>query len=172
MEAEARFQRGGSWRRPILASEHKLPLARNQQLEKDFQMASSPVPVHAPLGNRLLAALSLETYNCLYPHLEVVDLPLGTVLYEPGASLGYGYFPIRCIFSILNVLESGACSETAMVGNEGMLGVALFMGGGTSPDRAVVYNKGQAFRLASQLIKQEFNRNAEFRTLMLRYTQS
>lgn len=135
-------------------------------------MASSSVPVHSPLGNRLLAMLSPETYSCLDPHLEIVDLPLGTVLYEPGASLGYGYFPIRCIFSILNVLESGACAETAIVGNEGMLGVALFMGGGASPDRAVVYSKGQAFRLASPLIKQEFSHNVEFRTLMLRYTQS
>jgi CRP-like cAMP-binding protein len=99
-------------------------------------------------------------------------MPLGKVLYESGSRLGHVYFPATCIVSLLYVMADGASAEIAVVGNEGLVGVALFMGGETTPSRAVVQSAGLAYRLAGAVTKQEFNRNGSMQLLMLRYTQA
>ncbi len=126
--------------------------------------------------NHLLDSLSATEYNRLSPHLELVALPLGEVIYESGDELHYAYFPTTCIVSMLYVMESGASAEIAMVGNDGIIGVSLFMGGGTMPNRAMVRSAGYAYRLRAQLLLQEFNRsggsrNGVLHDLLLRYTQ-
>lgn len=98
--------------------------------------------LHTPRQNHLLAALTTANYDRLYPHLEWVEMPLGEVLYESGGELHYVYFPVNCIVSLLYVMEEGASAEIAVVGNEGVVGVALFMGGATMPNRAVVQSGG------------------------------
>jgi CRP-like cAMP-binding protein len=127
---------------------------------------------HNPAQNHLLAALSAPELERLAPHLELVPLPLGEVLYEPGNVLHHVYFPTDSIISLLYVLEDGASAEIAVVGNEGIIGVALFMGGETTPSRAVVQSAGHAYRLKGQLLKQEFNRAGAMQHLLLRYTQA
>jgi len=99
-------------------------------------------------------------------------MPLGKVLYESGDVLRYVYFPTNCIVSLLYVLASGASAEISVVGNEGLIGIALFMGGETTPSRAIVQSAGFAYRLAGQLLKDEFHRNGELQLLLLRYTQA
>ena len=131
-------------------------------------MLITPSPQH----NYLLAALSEETYNRLLPHLELIALPLGKVLYESGDTLRYVYFPIDAIVSLLYVMESGASAEISVVGNEGIIGVALFMGGESTTSRAIVQSEGQAYRLKSQYLKDEFNQHGDLMQLMLRYTQA
>jgi CRP-like cAMP-binding protein len=132
-----------------------------------------PMPdVHDPHQNRLLAALPDEEYARLLPNLELVLMPLGHVLYESGNELRYVYFPTTSIVSLLYVLLDGASAEIAVVGNEGVIGVALFMGGETMPNRAVVQSAGHAYRLKGQLLKEEFNRSGELQHLLLRYTQA
>jgi CRP-like cAMP-binding protein len=108
----------------------------------------------------------------LFPRLELVEMPLGYVLYESGDILEHVYFPIDCIVSLLYVMENGASAEIAVVGNEGMVGIALFMGGETTPNRAVVQNAGHAYQLKGDLLKLEFNRSGAFQHLLLRYTQA
>jgi CRP-like cAMP-binding protein len=108
----------------------------------------------------------------LFPRLELVEMPLGYVLYESGDTLEHVYFPTDCIVSLLYVMENGASAEIAVVGNEGMVGIALFMGGETTPNRAVVQNAGHAYQLKGDLLKQEFNRSSAFQHLLLRYTQA
>jgi CRP-like cAMP-binding protein len=127
---------------------------------------------HDPRQNHLLAALPAEEYARLTPHLERVPMPLGKVLYESGNELRHVYFPTTAIVSLLYVMNDGASAEIAVVGNEGIIGVALFMGGETMPNRAVVQSAGQAYRLKGQLLKQEFNRSGELQHLLLRYTQA
>ena len=127
---------------------------------------------HAPQQNRLLAALSPVERERLYPHLRLVAMPLGKVLYESGDVLRNVYFPIDCIVSLLYVLESGASAEISVVGNEGLIGVALFMGGETTPSRAIVQSAGHAYRLDGQRLKDEFHRNGGLQLLLLRYTQT
>jgi CRP-like cAMP-binding protein len=127
---------------------------------------------HLPQRNHLLAALSDEVRQRLYPHLELVSLPLGMVLYESGDTMRHVYFPTDSIISLLYVMESGASAEISVVGNEGLVGIALFMGGESTPSRAIVQSGGQAFRLPSQNLKDEFNRHGEMLLLMLRYTQA
>jgi CRP-like cAMP-binding protein len=122
--------------------------------------------------NHLLAALPAEVQERLLPRLGLINLPLGKVIYEPGAALRYVYFPIDSIVSLVYVTASGASAELAMVGNEGLIGVAVFMGGDTTPNRAVVQSAGVAYRLPVQRLKDEFNRHGEMLGLMLRYTQS
>jgi CRP-like cAMP-binding protein len=129
-------------------------------------------PQHAPQRNQLLAALSPEECERIYPHLRLVPLPLGKVLYEPGDVLRHVYFPIDSIISLLYVMEDGASAEISVVGNEGMIGIALFMGGETTPSRAVVQSAGNAFRLPGALLKEEFHRSGEMQLLLLRYTQA
>lgn len=127
---------------------------------------------HTPRQNHLLAALPEEDYVFLFPHLEKVVMPLGEVLYESGGELRYVYFPTTCIVSLLYVMEDGASAEIAVVGNEGIIGIALFMGGGTMPNRAVVQSAGHAYRLRGALIKKEFSQNGPMMRLLLRYTQA
>lgn len=122
--------------------------------------------------NRLLRALPAAERERLYPHLQLVTMPLGSVVYEPGAKLRHIYFPTDCIISLLYVLKDGASAEIAVVGRDGVVGVSLFMGGETTPSRAVVQSAGHAYRLSGARLKQEFNRHGELLHLLLRYTQS
>jgi CRP-like cAMP-binding protein len=127
---------------------------------------------HNPRQNHLLGALPQADFDRLAPHLEHVQMSLGEVLYESGGALNHVYFPTSSIVSLLYVMEDGASAEIAVVGNEGILGIALFMGGETTPSRAIVQSAGQSFRLRSQLLKQEFNRAGAVMQLLLRYTQA
>ena len=125
-----------------------------------------------PQQNHFLAALDPEVQERLFPHLELVPLPLRSLMYESGRTMRHVYFPTDSIISLLYVMESGASAEISVVGNEGLVGVALFMGGESTPSRAVVQSAGHAFKLKGQLLKDEFNRHGELLLLMLRYTQS
>ena len=127
---------------------------------------------HKPQENYLFLALPDEARERVFPHLERVSMPLGQVLYESGASLQHVYFPTDSIISLLYVMEDGASAEIAVVGNEGMVGVALFMGGETTPNRAIVQSAGFAYRLRGQVLKQEFSRSGAMQHLLLRYTQA
>ncbi len=122
--------------------------------------------------NRLLQSMSADTRARLAPHIEHVALPLGTVISEPDVALEHLYFPIDCIISLINLTQSRACTEVSVVGNEGVVGISLFMGGASSPSRAVVQIAGSAYRLNWARVKGEFMRHADFMGLMLRYTQS
>ena len=126
----------------------------------------------SPQQNHLLAALPVEVQHRLLPHLEPAELPLGKVLYESGRVTRHVYFPTDAIVSLLYVIENGASAEISLVGNEGLVGFALFMGGESTPSRAVVQSAGTAYRLLGQRFKDEFNRHGEMLLLMLRYTQS
>ena len=128
--------------------------------------------INARGGNHLLASLPAEDFARLRPHLTCVSLLLGEVLYESGRQLRYVYFPTTAIVSLLYVLEDGASAEIAVVGNEGLIGVSLFMGGETTPSRAVVQSAGEAYQLTGNVLKDEFRRGAEMQHLLLRYTQS
>jgi CRP-like cAMP-binding protein len=130
------------------------------------------MPNASPKQNHLLAALTPVEFRRLRPHLEPASMPLGHVLYESGRSLEHAYFPTTAIVSLLHVLEDGSSAEIAMVGNEGIVGVSLFMGGETTPSRAVVQSAGCALRLPSSLLKSEFNRGGSMQHLLLRYTQA
>ena len=127
---------------------------------------------HDPAANHLLAALAPEERERIFPHLQLVDMPLGKVLYESGDTLRHVYFPTDCIVSLLYVLADGASAELAVVGNEGLIGIALFMGGETTPNRALVQSTGHAYRLSGQRIKDEFHRHERLQRLFLRYTQA
>jgi CRP-like cAMP-binding protein len=127
---------------------------------------------HSPSQNHLLAALPTVEFEHLVAHLELVPLPLGELLYEPGGQLQYAYFPTTAIVSLHYVMETGASAETAGVGNEGVVGISLFMGGDTTPSSAVVQVAGHAYRLEGRLLKQEFNRASLMQRLLLRYTQA
>jgi len=120
----------------------------------------------------LLAALPDEEFQRWVPLLEIVDLPLGLVLHESGRTLSHVYFPTTAIVSLLFVLEDGDSAEIAVVGNEGVVGVSLFMGGESTPSRAVVQSAGRGLRLSSSAIKEAFTRNGPVMHLMLRYTQA
>lgn len=125
-----------------------------------------------PRQNRLIAALPIDIQNRLLTCLELVPLPLGKVLYESGEVLRYVYFPVDCIVSLLYVMESGASAEISIVGNEGIVGIALFMGGESTPSRAIIQSGGYAYRLSGQKFKEEFHRHSELLMLLLRYTQA
>ena len=125
-----------------------------------------------PKQNHLLDALLKAEYDRLSPNLEHVKLALGDVMYEPGGLLKYVYFPTTSIISLLFVMENGASAEIAVVGNEGVLGISLFMGGETTSSRAVIQSAGYAYRLKVQLLKDEFNRGGPVQRLLLRYTQA
>jgi CRP-like cAMP-binding protein len=116
--------------------------------------------------------LSAEARERVYPHLRLVPLPLGKVLYESGDVLRHVYFPTDSIVSLLYVLDNGASAEISVVGNDGLIGISLFMGGETTPSRAVVQSAGYAYRLVGQRLKDEFHRNGEMQLLLLRYTQA
>jgi len=127
---------------------------------------------HSPNQNQLLAALPTEEFERLAAHLELIPMRLGDTLYEPGGQLQHVYFPTTAIVSLLYVFESGASAEIASVGNEGMLGIALFMGGNTTPSSAVVQTAGHGYRLPGTLLKAEFGRGGPMQHLLLRYTQA
>ena len=127
---------------------------------------------HSPNQNHLLASLPTADYEPLAPHLELVAMRLGDMIYEPGGQLQYAYFPTTAIVSLHYVMESGASAESAGVGNEGMVGISLFMGGNTTPSSAVVQTAGHAYRLERRRLLQEFNRAGLMQRLLLRYTQA
>jgi CRP-like cAMP-binding protein len=122
--------------------------------------------------NHLLAALSTSILERWLPHLERVDMPLGGVLYESGETSRYVYFPATSIVSLLYLMENGASAEIAVVGNEGIVGISLFMGGGSTSSRALVQSGGAGFRMPAQNFKKEFNRSSAVLHLLLRYTQA
>ena len=125
-----------------------------------------------PKQNHLLDALQSAEFDRLSPNLELVEMSLGKVLYESGGMLEHVYFPTNSIISLLYVMENGSAAEIAVVGNEGILGISLFMGGETTSSRAVVQSAGHAYRLKAQLLKDEFNRGGPVQRLLLRYTQA
>ena len=125
-----------------------------------------------PRKNHLLAALPGDEWARWLPALEPVDMPLGEVLYESGMPMTHVYFPTTSIVSLLYVMEDGASAEIAVVGNEGIVGISLFMGGETTPSRSVVQSAGQGFRMRGQLLKEEFSRSGPVLHLLLRYTQA
>jgi CRP-like cAMP-binding protein len=125
-----------------------------------------------PAQNHLLAALSTAQLKRLRKHLELAEMPLGAVLYESGRPVEHVHFPTNCIVSLLYVLEDGSSAEIAVVGNDGVVGVSIFMGGETTPSRAVVQSAGRAYRLPSAVMMEEFRRAGPMQHLMLRYTQA
>jgi CRP-like cAMP-binding protein len=127
---------------------------------------------HNPEKNHILAALAGEEWQRWQPLLEPVELPLGDVLYEPGKTMAHMYFPTTAIISLLYVMENGASAEIAVVGNDGLVPVSMFMGGGSTPSRAVVRSSGQGFRLNAKDLKKEFDRGGAVLHLLLRYTQA
>jgi len=126
----------------------------------------------SPVQNRLLNELPSAQQQRWFPDLELVDMPLGEVMYEAGATLTHVYFPTTSIVSLLYVMENGASGEIAVVGNEGIVGVSLFMGGGSTPSRGVVQSAGKGYRLSAQLMKEEFDKAGPVLHLLLRYTQA
>jgi CRP-like cAMP-binding protein len=136
-------------------------------------MAQSASPALAsPRANQLLANLSEDRYDALLPSLERLEMPLGGSLYESGGSQGYVYFPTTAIVSLLYVLADGHSAELAVTGNEGLVGISLFMGGETTPSRAVVQSAGTGYRLRASVLKKEFEARGEFQDLLLRFTQA
>jgi CRP-like cAMP-binding protein len=127
---------------------------------------------HSPKQNHVLAALPEEDYARLLPDLELIPMPLGWAVYESGGALGYLYFPTTCIVSLLYVMESGASAEIAITGNEGMVGISLFMGGESTPSRAVVQSAGNGYRLRASALNREFARGGHLQHLALRFTQA
>ena len=131
--------------------------------------AATPYP---PTNNLLLAALSARDYQRLLPHLEPVSLPLGWAVYESGSRMAHVFFPTEGIVSLLYVMENGAPAEIAVTGNEGLIGISLFMGGESTPSRAIVQSAGHAYRLGAEILKREFERGGDLQHLLLRYTQA
>jgi CRP-like cAMP-binding protein len=151
-----------------------LPSSNSEIFTMASRTDSKPMDVTMPnpRKNRLLAALADDQWQCWQPLLEHVDMPLGHVLYESGKTLSHVYFPTTSIVSLLYEMENGASAEISVVGNEGLVGVSLFMGGGSTPSRAVVRSAGQGFRLQAKAMKQEFDRGGSVQHLLLRYTQA
>ena len=139
-------------------------------MRKTLEPTDTAVP--SPMQNHILAALSPEVSTRILPQLELVDLPLGTVLYESGDSMRDIYFPTDAIVSLLYVMEDGSSAGISLVGNEGVVGIALFMGGESTLNRAVTQSAGRAYRLPGQVLRDEFSRHADMLHLLLRYTQS
>ena len=138
-------------------------------------MNAAPLPkasAVSPLHNQILAALPEVERARLFPHLKLIHMPPGTVLSESGASLRHIYFPTNSIVSLLYVMEDGASAEIAVVGNEGAVGVSLFMGGESTPSRSIVQSAGYGYCLSSRRLKEEFARHGEMFHVLLRYTQS
>src|SRR5688572_26132842 len=137
-----------------------------------MSMAPAVSGKHSPKQNHLLAALSNVDYERLLPDLELVPLPLGWAVYEAGGHLGYLYFPTTSIVSLLYVMEDGSSAEIAVTGNDGLVGIALFMGGESTPSRAVVQSAGYGYRLKASVLQREFKRGGQLQYLALRYTQA
>ncbi|HEU4646152.1 MAG TPA: Crp/Fnr family transcriptional regulator, partial [Burkholderiales bacterium] len=136
-------------------------------------MAQSASPALAsPRANQLLANLSEDRYDALLPSLERLVMPFGFSLYESAGSQGYVYFPTTAIVSLVYVLADGHSAQLAVTGNEGLVGISLFMGGETTPSRAVVQSAGTGYRLRASVLKKEFEARGEFQDLLLRFTQA
>ncbi len=135
-------------------------------------MVATMSALHSPKQNHLFAALPAEAFTRLSPHLELIVMPLGDVLYESGGQLQHAYFPTTAIVSLHYVMEDGASAEIAGVGNEGMLGISLFMGGNTTTSQATVQTGGYGYRLKAKLLMEEFERAGPLMHLLLRYTQA
>jgi len=138
----------------------------------DAVLSSDNTRSHDRRDNHLLAALPDAEWQRWLPELQSVDMPLGQVLYESGTTLSHVYFPTTSIVSLLYVMENGSSAEIAVVGNEGIVGISLFMGGGSTPSRAVVQSAGKGLRLDAQTLKTEFDQNGPVLHLLLRYTQA
>ncbi len=134
--------------------------------------AAAVLLLPTPKQNQILAALPVEEYARLLPNLELIQLPLGRVLYEPGAQMDYLYFPVSGIISLLYVMNNGESAEIALTGNEGLVGVSLFMGGESTTSRAVVQNAGISYRLEADILRREFARGGPLQYLALCYTQA
>ena len=128
--------------------------------------------LNEPVANRLLAALPADEYQRLNPHLQPVEFALGEVVYGFGGQLDYVFFPTTSIISLLYTMEDGTSAEMGLTGNDGVVGIALFMGGGTMPNRAVVQSAGDALRMKAKVLQDEFARGGKFQQLLLRYTQA
>ena len=133
---------------------------------------SNPAPPQNPLENHLLAALPKEVYESLLPHLEPVSFSLGEVIYESGEQMTQVYFPTTSIVSLLYLMVNGATAEIGVVGFEGMLGIAIFLGGDTTPNRAVVQSAGNAYKMDVQPLRDKFEIGGALQLLLLRYTQA
>ncbi|HEU5237386.1 MAG TPA: Crp/Fnr family transcriptional regulator, partial [Pyrinomonadaceae bacterium] len=131
-----------------------------------------PATVNDPVENRLLALLPADEYERLRPNLRQVSFSLGEVVYEFGAQLDYVFFPTTSIVSLLYTMENGSSAEMGLTGNDGVVGIALFMGGGTMPNRAVVQSAGEALRMKAEMLQNEFALGGRFQHLLLRYTQA
>jgi CRP-like cAMP-binding protein len=155
------------------ASQPHMPVPVNGKAEPELS-ARALLTLVEPEAKKshLLSALPRSVWQRWLPMLEVVELPLGLVLYESGSTLAHAYFPTTAIVSLLYVMEDGASAEIAMVGNEGVVGVSLFMGGESTPSRAVVQSAGHGVRLTSEAMKGEFASSPEVMQLLLRYTQA
>jgi CRP-like cAMP-binding protein len=151
----------------LTMSQSVTPVTR-ARAEKAAAASSQPTPKQ----NQILAALPVEEYARLLPNLELIQLPLGAVLYEPGVEMDYVYFPITGIISLLYVMEDGSSAEIALTGNEGLVGVSLFMGGESTTSRAVAQNAGASYRLKSDILRREFALGGPLQYLALRYTQA
>jgi len=136
------------------------------------QLPNGEHPIASLEQNYLLSSLPVDVIQRLKQHLRLVNLPLGQCLYESGDELKHVYFPTNSIVSLVYVMSNGDSAEISVVGNEGMLGIPLFMGGGSTPNRAVVQSEGSAYQLSAHLLKQEFKRHEKLHDLLLRYTQS
>jgi CRP-like cAMP-binding protein len=135
-------------------------------------MSDTPLNLSEPPQNQLLAALHPAERERIYPHLQLVQMPLGKVVYEPSDVLLHVYFPTDSIVSLLYVMQDGGSAEISLVGNDGLIGVALFMGGESTASRAVVQSAGSAYRLTAKRLKTEFKKHGQLHQLLLRYTQA
>jgi CRP-like cAMP-binding protein len=142
------------------------------QLHSGNKRSSEAGPAPHPRQNHLLAALSPEVQQRLFPHLELAELPLRALMYEAGRPMRHVYFPTDSIISMQYLMENGASTAISVVGNEGLLGIALYMGGESTPSRSLVQSAGYAYRLPRPRVKEEFDRHGELLLLMLRYTQA
>ena len=158
------------YKTPNMAPKHRHlpPASKSLPTIKDPALSSR----HSPRHNGLLAALPILDYQRMVPHMELVPLPLGLALYESGDIQGYVYFPIDSIVSLLYVMEDGSSAEIAVVGNDGVVGISLFMGGESTPSRALVQSAGHGYRFNARVLKDEFAKGGELQHLLLRYTQA
>ncbi len=167
---EEKIGKEGAWRHAALPKQRR-PI---EQVTPAYRWDTMPVPKQPvkPIGNRLLAALSQTEQDRLLPNMELVSLTLGQVIYESGGRMSHVYFPTEAIISLLYLMENGATAEIGVAGCEGMVGVALFMGGNTTPNRAVVQSAGGAYKMKAKALQDEFIKGGTFQHLLLRYTQA
>jgi CRP-like cAMP-binding protein len=154
-----------------LATSIRLLILHQEKRERGFPLSQTPTSSQ-PNANRLLAALPAEDYQRLLPDLKPVNFSLGDVIYESQGQMEYVYFPTTSHVSLLYTMIDGSTAEVGLVGNEGLVGIALFMGGDTTPNRAIVQGAGDAFRMRAAAMQYEFKRGGAFQLALLRYTQA